>query len=238
MLRSPRALPATGKSDSCVAGLSHRFRLEIHGDRSQLLRHVAEVHGISRLVSAWKRMGNCLVRSRLADRQFSSIPRRPRSRTWTVSGKSFSDRNPPRPPLPAGWDAAGRVSFHRLTPIASTMSGVSTTTLRNGSVGFHPCGLRTHPGIKQEAAQDYFSNRSISRRTSSILTSWSGCFQRTFPSEDRMTMPWDSNPSSLTVFVFSSVVASRFRPCTFPPYSCSNPLTAGFTFAQIGQPGM
>jgi len=74
-------------------------------------------------------------------------------------------------------------------------------------------------------------------RTSSTFTSWSGCFQRTFPSAERITSPWLSKPSSLTIFRFSGVVASTFSPSTFPLYSCSSPLTAGLIFAQMGQPG-
>ena len=38
-------------------------------------------------------------------------------------------------------------------------------------------------------------------------------------------------------FLLSAVVASAFCPRTLPLYSCSNPLTAGLIFAQIGQPG-
>src|SRR6266498_1672156 len=77
----------------------------------------------------------------------------------------------------------------------------------------------------------------IAWRTSSILTSWSGCFQRVFPSADRTTRPWDLKPSSLTTILFSGVVASRFWALTWPGNSCSNPLTAGLTLAQTGQVG-
>src|SRR4029453_12166568 len=80
-------------------------------------------------------------------------------------------------------------------------------------------------------------SRFSSLRTSSISTSWSGCFQRTFPSAERMTRPWLSNPSDLTIFLFSGVVASAFSPRTLPLYSASSPLTAGLIFAQMGQPG-